>query len=40
MKNTLFEQKIYKIIRQTAFHGKYNRDYAACLKNAVNFLVV
>ena len=22
-----------------ALHGKYNRDYAACLKNAENFLV-
>jgi hypothetical protein len=23
-----------------ALHTKYNSDYAACLKNAVNFLVV
>jgi len=29
-----------KIMKQKAFCGKYNRDDAACLKNALNFLVV
>jgi hypothetical protein len=33
----LFEQK--KIMKSTAFCGKRNRDYAACLKNSVHFLV-
>jgi hypothetical protein len=26
-------------MEQTAFCGKYDRDYAVCLKHAVNFLV-
>ena len=29
-----------KIMKQTTYCGKYNRGYAACLKNVVNFLVV
>jgi len=29
-----------KIMKQIAFGGKYNRDDAACLKNAINFIVV
>jgi hypothetical protein len=33
----LFQQKS-KMMKQTVFYGKYNRDYAACLKNAVHFL--
>jgi hypothetical protein len=28
-----------KILKQTEFCGKSNRDYAACLKNAVHLLV-
>jgi hypothetical protein len=29
-----------RIMKKTAFGGKYNRDYAACLTNTVNLLVV
>jgi hypothetical protein len=29
-----------KITKRTTFCGKYNRGYAPCLKNIVNFLVV
>jgi len=36
----LFEQKKKdKIMQQKTLCGKYKRDYAACLKNAVNALV-
>jgi len=28
-----------KIMKHVAFCGKYNTYYAACLKNAVNFLL-
>ena len=28
-----------EIVRRTAFGGKYNRDYVAYLKNAVNFIL-
>jgi len=38
MKTILFENK-YKIIKQTAFCRKWNRDYAACIIHAVHFLV-
>jgi len=33
----LLEQK--KIMKSTASCGEWNRDYAACLKNSVQFLV-
>jgi hypothetical protein len=33
-----FYLKKTKIIKQTAFCGKSDNDYAACFKNAVNFL--
>jgi len=38
----LFEQKKIKILgggEGTEFCGKYNKNYAACLKNSVNFLI-
>jgi hypothetical protein len=37
MKNVLFEQKKKKLWNKQ--HFVENRDYAACLKNAVNILV-
>jgi hypothetical protein len=39
MKNTFFLTEKDKIITLTAFCEKQNRDYAACLKNAVNFKI-
>jgi hypothetical protein len=39
MKKVLFKKKQDKIMKQTAVCGKWNRNYAACLKNAADFVV-
>jgi len=38
MKNVLSEHRD-KIMKEKAFCGKQNRDYAVCIKTIVNFLV-
>jgi len=38
VKNILLEQEKDRIMKQTASGGKQYTDYAACLRNAVNFL--